>query len=55
MTLNDYRKVCTAAARIVTKFGDAYLPIFERALKELKKVEAEGDLKSLAQAMASEG
>ena len=37
LKLDDYKKVCKIAAKIVEKFGDAYLSIFQRAFEKLKK------------------
>lgn len=36
------------AAKVVAKFGDVYLPIFERLHNELQTIEANYNLKSLA-------
>ena len=48
----DLKRLCKIAAQIVAKFGDNYLPIFERAHKELKIAEANVELKRIAVQMA---
>jgi hypothetical protein len=41
------------AAEIVSRYGDAYLPVFERLHMEVQKLNATSDLKSIALIMAS--
>jgi len=46
--LEDYELACKTAANLVAKFGDKYLPIFERTYKELKHAQETNSLKSIA-------
>lgn len=48
LTIEDYKRAYKIAAKIVSKYGDKYLPIFERAHKEFMKAEANLDLKAIA-------
>ena len=54
LTLDDYKKACKIAAKVVEKFGDAYLPVFQRTFEELKKAEARISLKDTAIQMAKD-
>jgi small neutral amino acid transporter SnatA (MarC family) len=54
LNIKDHKRACKIAAIIVAKFGDYYLPIFERTLKELKIAEASIDLRTIALQMAND-
>lgn len=41
------------AAEIVQKFGDTYLPLFERLHKEMQERQGKQDLKNIAIALAN--
>ncbi|SFA54855.1 hypothetical protein SAMN04488511_11428 [Pedobacter suwonensis] len=47
LKLIDYERACRTAAKLVEKFGDKYLPIFERTYKELKQAQETNSLKSI--------
>lgn len=46
--MTDLERAYVIAAEIVQKFGDIYLPLFERLHDEMKKHEAKRDLKLIA-------
>ncbi len=55
MTIDKLRKAHYAAAKIVEKLGDAYLPFFERIHQELMEAEKKEDLKAIALNVARQG
>ena len=42
-----------SAARIVSKYGDAYLPVFNRLHQEVQKQKESEEIKAIALAVAS--
>ncbi len=51
---NDVAQAYQLLARIVSKYGDKYLPLFERLHREVKKYEDQNDLLQLAKQVAQE-
>lgn len=53
ITEEQLREAYKIAADIVARYGDAYLPVFERLHKEVQKLNVASDLKSIALNIAS--
>lgn len=46
--IEQIKRAYVIAAKIVSEYGDTYLPVFERLHQEIKMLEAQNDLKSIA-------
>jgi len=53
ITVEELHRSYRNAAMIVSRYGDAYLPIFKRLHSEVEKLKAQDEIKSLALSVAS--
>ena len=51
--MNDLERAYIIAAEIVQRYGDTYLPIFERLHIEMQKLRQKQDLKDIAMNIAN--
>ena len=53
--MDELERAYTIAAEIVQKFGDTYLPLFERLHMEMQKRQTSLELRSIALGVANKG
>lgn len=53
ITVEELQASYRSAAKIVARYGDAYLPVFKRLHEEVQKLERASEIKTIALSVAS--